>query len=182
MLPTDTIYGLAAKPEFENAVDNIYKLKARPKNMNLPIMVSSAEELELLGLDINKSAKKLLNSDLVPGAISLILGFKNKPSVSWLEGREEVAVRIPNAQNLLSVLRETGALLVTSANKHGDFKSQSSVAEIISNLNGKPDLIAEGDTKNEIASTIINCRFEPPKIERIGSILENEIFEVLNQK
>ena len=181
LLPTDTIYGLAAKPEFENAIDNIYKLKERPRIMNLPIMVSSVEELEMLGLDINVSARKLRNSDLVPGAISLVLGFKTAPTVAWLEGREEIAVRIPNDKNLLSILKETGALLVTSANKHGDFKKQSTVKEIISNLNGKPDLTLEGNTKKEIASTIINCRFEPPKIERVGSVSKSEIFKVLNQ-
>ncbi|WP_373815377.1 L-threonylcarbamoyladenylate synthase [Porphyromonas loveana] len=171
LLSTDTVYGLAALPTERKAVDKIYTLKGRPTSMNLPIMVAEVRDLIALGLDIDTNATKLFGSTLVPGAITFILGFKTigiRPS--WLERREEVAVRIPNNSLLLSVLKRTGPLLVTSANKHGSFHSPNKVSEILKELNGKPDLIIEDEEGKEIPSTIINCRHTPPLIERSGLI------------
>ncbi|WP_373844131.1 L-threonylcarbamoyladenylate synthase [Bacteroides heparinolyticus] len=180
LIPTDTVYGLAALPTEKKAIDKIYALKGRPTGMNLPIMVSEVRDLKTLGLDVNDNAAKLFDSTLVPGAITFILGFKTigiRPS--WLERREEVAVRIPNNSLLLSVLKRTGPLLVTSANKHGSFYSPNKVSEILKDLNGEPDLIIEDGEGKEIPSTIINCRYTPPLIERSGLIPIETINEIL---
>lgn len=180
LVPTDTVYGLAALPTEKKAVNKIYALKGRPTSMNLPIMVAEERDLIALGLDIDTNATKLFNSTLVPGAITFILGFRTmgiRPF--WLEGREEVAVRIPNNSLLLSVLKETGPLLVTSANKHGSSHSPNKVSEILKELDGYPDLIIEDGEGKEIPSTIINCRYTPPLIERSGLIPIETINEIL---
>ena len=182
LIATDTVYGLAALPTDEKAVEKIYSLKARPRNMNLPIMVANMHDLELLGLDINPIARKLFESDLVPGAITFVLGFKDdslKPY--WLKTREEIATRIPDNELLLSVLKETGPLLVTSANKHGFSVTQAHVKDILDELDGMPDLIIEDGIGKEVPSTIINCRFNPPVIERNGIIPVSVINNILNQ-
>ncbi|MDR2585030.1 MAG: threonylcarbamoyl-AMP synthase [Prevotellaceae bacterium] len=180
LIATDTVYGLAALPTSEGAVKKIYSLKNRPQNMFLPIMVANMRDLELLGLDINPIAQKIFASNLVPGAITFVLGFKEgskKPS--WLETREEIATRIPDNQLLLSVLRETGPLLVTSANKHGLPVTQAKVTDILAELNGTPDLVVEDGEGKESPSTIINCRHNPPIIERAGLIPLSVINNIL---
>ena len=171
LIATDTVYGLAALPTNEKAMEKIYSLKNRPREMFLPVMVAELHDLESLGLDINPIAKKLFESDLVPGAITFVLGFKDdslKPD--WLSTREEIATRIPNNELLLAVLRETGPLLVTSANKHGLPVTQPKVKDILAELNGAPDLVIEDGEGKEVPSTIINCRYNPPVIERTGMI------------
>ncbi|MEI6139478.1 MAG: L-threonylcarbamoyladenylate synthase [Mariniphaga sp.] len=181
LLPTDTVYGIAVKPNIESAVAQIYKLKSRPRNMFLPIMVSSIDYFEGLGLNISDNTNKLLNSNLVPGAITIALGFNpTKQRPSWLDGRDEVAIRIPNDERLLSVLRMIGPLLVTSANKHGSNSTPNNLIEILDELNGRPDLIIDGGIKQEIPSTIINCRLNPPVIEREGYISSVQIFNILD--
>ncbi len=182
LLPTDTVYGLAASPKYPEAIDKIYELKSRPRGSFLPIMVADASDLEDLGLDVNENAIKLINSDFVPGAISLILGFKNQERLPWLVGRDEVAIRIPDDEDLLAVLRKTGALQMTSANKHGNPNTQNSVSEILDELNGKPDIVVDRGIKNEIPSTIINCRMNPPVIERQGYISKEQLAEVISIK
>jgi L-threonylcarbamoyladenylate synthase len=182
LIATDTVYGLAVLPTDEKAVEKIYSLKSRPRDMFLPIMVANMHDLESLGLDINPNAKKLFESDLVPGAITFVLGFKDdslKPY--WLKTREEIATRIPDNELLLSVLKETGPLLVTSANKHGLSATQAKVKDILAELNGTPDLIIEDGDGKEVPSTIINCRFNPPVIERNGIIPVNVNNNILNQ-
>ena len=182
LIATDTVYGLAAIPTIEEAVEKVYALKCRPRNMFLPIMVANMLDLEALGLDINTNAQKLFNSDLVPGAITFVLGFKDESlKPYWLATREEIATRIPDNELLLSVLRATGPLLVTSANKHGLPVTQAKVEDILAELNGVPDLVIEDGEGKEVPSTIINCRFDPPVIERNGMIPESVIYHILNQ-
>lgn len=178
VIPTDTVYGLAVKPGDEAAAQRLYDLKSRPPRLNLPIMVASKEDIEKLGVEVNETAAKLLKSPFMPGALTLIMGFKNDDRASWLEGRDEVAIRIPNDEQLLAVLRKTGALLVTSANKSGN-PTPTIISEILNELNGKPDLAIDGGTVEVIPSTIINCRTNPPKIEREGKIPAAELFDYL---
>jgi L-threonylcarbamoyladenylate synthase len=182
LIATDTVYGLAALPTNEKAVEKIYSLKCRPMNMFLPIMVADRCDLEAIGLDINPLAVKLFDSDLVPGAITFVLGFKDdtlKPY--WLKERDEIATRIPDNELLLAVLKETGPLLVTSANKHGMPVTQAKVKDILAELNGTPDLVIEDGEGKEVPSTIINCRTNPPVIERNGIILESVINNILSK-
>jgi len=151
--------------------------------MFLPVMVANMHDLELLGLEINSNARKLFESDLVPGAITFVLGFKDdllKPY--WLKSRDEIATRIPDNKLLLSVLKETGPLLVTSANKHGQPVTQAKVKDILEELNGIPDLIIEDGEGKEVPSTIINCRNNPPVIERNGMIPVDVIKNILNNE
>ena len=183
LIATDTVYGLAALPTDKEAVDKIYALKKRPTNMFLPIMVAGIDDLLKIGLDINENARKFFNSSLVPGAVTFVLGFNNdelKPE--WLGDRDEIATRIPANDLLLSVLKETGPLLVTSANKHGTPNTPNKVEDILNELNGCPDLIIEDGEGKEVPSTIINCRQNPPVIERYGAISTETINKILNNE
>lgn len=183
LLPTDTVYGLAVKPNLSNAVDKIYNLKKRPRELNLPIMVSKQADLRELGLDVNNNVVKLLNSKYVPGALTIVLGFNDMSlRPEWLEGRDEVAIRIPNDDFLLNVLDNSGPLLVTSANTHGSKITQSDITKIQKELNGQPDIIIEGKTSKEIPSTIVNCRLDKPLIERLGVVSEYEISNILENE
>ena len=180
LIATDTVYGLAAMPTHTQAVEKIYLLKGRPREMFLPIMVADVGDLERLGLDINERARKVFESELVPGAVTFVLGFKEgsvKPD--WLQNREEIATRIPNHALLLRVLKETGPLLVTSANKHGQPVTQGRVSDILAELCGAPDLVVEEGVGKEVPSTIINCRFDPPVVERLGLIPAHIIDNIL---
>ena len=182
LIPTDTVYGLAASPLFPKAVSRIFELKARPQTHNLPIMVASVQQMEEMGLDLTPIVRKILASTYVPGDITIVLGFKQDPSVSWLQGREEVAVRIPNHAQLLEILQKTGPLLVTSANKHGVPSTPTIISEILSQLNGTPDGIIDGGLVENIPSTIINCRVNPPVIERNGRIVYEDLLNLLNNE
>lgn len=169
LLPTDTVYGLAVHPDFPEAVDRLYAMKDRPRNMNLPIMVADVADMEALGVAINAPTHRLLNSDYVPGALTIAIGFVDAPKVAWLEGRDEVAIRIPDDEHLLAILRATGPLLVTSANASGH-DTPTEVAAILEQLHVAPDVAIDGGTIPTIPSTLVNCRVNPPVIEREGVI------------
>lgn len=180
VVPTDTVYGLAVSPDFPDSVERLYELKQRPRHMNLPIMVADIAAMEALGVAINERARRLLESEYVPGALTVAIGFVDQPTVPWLEGREEVAIRIPNDERLLEVLRQSGPLLVTSANASGQ-NTPKNVGEILEQLNGTPDVAIDGGEIKTIPSTIVNCRLDPPVVEREGVIPTEEIERLIKE-
>lgn len=174
IVPTDTVYGLAVLPGREDALEFIYQLKGRPPEMNLPIMVSDKEDIEDLGVRLSPLAEKLLSSPFMPGALTLILGLDEEKKPDWLHKRDEIALRIPDDDSLRAVLKKTGPLYVTSANRHGAGNPET-LAEIKEQLEGTPDIIIDGGKLKTVASTIVNCNAEQAVILRAGLIKENEL-------
>src|SRR5689334_12928723 len=179
LLPTDTVYGLAVNPNFDKSINRLFALKRRPRNVNLPIMIAADSELEPLGFEISESARRLLRSPLIPGSLTLALGFSSNYRPAWLTGRDEAAIRIPNDERLLAVLRKAGPLLVTSANAHSA-DTPDNINDILAQLDGAPDLAIDGGTLRTTASTLVNCRVDPPKIERLGVVPESEVLRYLH--
>jgi L-threonylcarbamoyladenylate synthase len=179
LMPTDTVYGLAAVPGLPIPVARIFELKGRPSTQNLPVMVSDAECVADLGVHLSKCARRLLASVLVPGPLTIAVGFSDGDRPNWLSGREEVAIRIPNNDFLRDVLRATGPLVVTSANSHGAATPER-VDDILKQLRGLPDIVVDGGILSATPSTLINCRKDPAVIERVGSISVGQIAEILS--
>lgn len=178
LFPTDTVLGLAAAPQQVSAVEKLYRLKRRPPERRLPVMIASIDQLPMLGVDVTPAASRLLTSQYVPGPLTIALGFSDaKPA--WLAERDEVAVRIPADPFVLDVLRACGPLFVTSANGHGLTPPRTS-DEALEQLDGAPDLVVPGNANTSGPSTLVNCRLDPPVIERVGEI-PAEVIERLVQ-
>ena len=173
-LPTDTVFGLAALPSRSEAVSRIFELKARPSQKNLPVMASSVDQLVSIGAQINDRVRRLTSSPFCPGPLSIAVGLDERLTPNWLRGRDELAFRIPKDEFLLAVLDEVGPLLVTSANRSGEGTART-VEDAISQLSGHPDLVIGGRECETVPSTLVNCRFSPPVIERIGAISSDEL-------
>jgi L-threonylcarbamoyladenylate synthase len=179
VLPTDTVYGIAACPRCPAAVERVFELKARRRSVNLPLMFADAGDLEGLGVVISEAARRLLRSPWVPGPLTIAVGLAPDAAPAWLAGRDEIAVRAPDDPWLLAVLRETGPLLVTSANRHGEPVPQT-LDGCLAQLDGAPDMAIDGGPRPVIPSTLVNCHVEPPVIEREGVISRGEIEPLLN--
>ena len=178
LLPTDTVYGLAVHPEEDEAITRLFAMKGRPRSVSLPVMISSRDDIPALGGVVNEAAELLLESKYVPGPLTLAVGVSAPDLAPWLRGREEFAVRMPNDERLLAILRTTGPLLVTSANLHAE-QVRESVPDILPTLASEPDLVIDDGTRDTVSSTIVNCRRLPPVIERVGAVPEEEIEAIL---
>ncbi len=178
LLPTDTVYGLAVSPDHDDAIDRLFALKQRPRQRNLPVMVDSPARLAPLGVTIGEQARRLFESDLMPGPLTVVLGFGHEGPCPWLEGRHEVAVRIPSDPFMLDLLRAAGPLLVTSANLHG-LPTLQTVTDILLQLACEPALAVDGGRREGVPSCLVNCAVTPPVIEREGSVSHSRIQEIL---
>jgi L-threonylcarbamoyladenylate synthase len=179
VVPTDTVYGLAARPEHRDAVQAIYRAKGRPAGMHLPVLASSLDQVRALGVDVTAAAD-VLAARWWPGPLTLAFGFdagSDRPD--WLAGRDEVAVRIPDHPFLRGLLRATGVLLVTSANPHGAPTARVA-GDVATGLGDSVDLVVDGGELTEVPSTLVNVRGEQAVVEREGAIPRAEIDAALS--
>lgn len=175
VVPTDTVYGLAARPGDERAVQAVYRAKERPQGMHLPVLAASIDQVRALGVDFNDAAATLARW-WWPGPLTLAFGFATESGgrPDWLDGREEVAVRIPDHDFLLELLGETGALVVTSANAHGA-PTPRTAHDVAAILAPSVDLIVDGGQLTEVPSTLVNVRGAEAVVEREGAISCGEV-------
>ncbi|MFL6142276.1 MAG: L-threonylcarbamoyladenylate synthase [Labedaea sp.] len=177
LLPTDTVYGLAVHPERDEAAERLFRMKRRPRARNLPIMVAATADLPALGAIVNVPARRLLEA-FAPGPLTVALGLRPGAAPEWLAGRVEIGVRIPADEDLRALLQITGPLLATSANVHAQ-ATRESVAEILADLDGAPDLVIDGGPRDTTPSTLVNCNLPEPVIERLGMLSAEQIEKVL---
>lgn len=176
--PTDTVYGLGALADAEEAVRSIYKVKGRGAENALPILLHSAKELGQLAADVPPQALWLAER-FWPGPLTLIL--RKSPWVSGaVSSLPTVGIRVPAHPFALALLREAGPMAVTSANLSGG-RSPSTSDEVMSALGGRVDLLIDGGVApGGRASTIVDLSGEAPQVLREGPISVEEILAALS--
>jgi L-threonylcarbamoyladenylate synthase len=172
VVPTDTVYGLAARPDDPEAVQAVYRAKDRPEGMHLPVLAATPDQVRSLGVAFTEAAQTLARR-WWPGPLTLAFGFEGgagAPRPAWLAGRTEVAVRIPDHAFLRALLAETGPLVVTSANPHGA-PTPRRAEDVAAALGGSVHLIVDGGPLTEVPSTLVSVAAAAvPVLEREGAI------------
>ncbi|QIK62692.1 threonylcarbamoyl-AMP synthase [Leucobacter viscericola] len=119
VLPTDTVYGVAADAFSPDAVQRLLDAKGRGRQSPPPVLIPNSATLAALAAEVTTPLSQLAEA-FWPGALTIIT--QANPSLSWDLGDTggTVALRIPNHPLALELLRETGPLAVSSANKNGE--------------------------------------------------------------
>jgi L-threonylcarbamoyladenylate synthase len=180
VVPTDTVYGLAARPDEVVAVRTIYRLKGRPEGMHLPVLAATVDQVRSLGIAFTPAAEALARR-WWPGPLTLAFGFdlqRDRPD--WLQGRTEVAVRIPAHNFLRAVLLQTGVLVVTSANPHGAPTARTA-SDVAGTLGSAVELVVDGGELQDVPSTLVNVNGPAPSVERDGTIPRQAITDTLQE-
>ncbi len=174
--PTDTVYGLACIPYNAEAIAKMKWVKGRDEKKPFPMMVSSAEQVDSIAF-VNESAK-LLIQNFMPGAFTIVLNKKECISDEITNGQSTIAIRMPDDEVVLSILKQTGPLLVTSANL-SDHPSCTNSNEVLEQLDGRISMILLGESGNQMASTIVDCTSKNIKILREGIIPKETIRAII---
>jgi L-threonylcarbamoyladenylate synthase len=178
-VPTDTFYGLAADPFNLAAVEEIYRVKGRPENRALPILVNSIEQAAILGRDLPLNFLKLAQK-FWPGALTIVVEASQSLPLKVTANKGRVALRWPNSRVACAIIEQVGSPITgTSANISG-FPSCSNAQELAKQLGERLPLILDGgDTGGRVSSTIVNLNGGKWKIVREGKVTEQEIQSVL---
>jgi L-threonylcarbamoyladenylate synthase len=169
VLPTDTVYGVAADAFTPEAVTALLAAKGRGRQTPPPVLVGSRRAALALVEDVSSSGNDLID-EFWPGGLTLV--FRAARSLVWDLGdtKGTVAVRMPLQPVALDLLRETGPLAVSSANLTGAppattaTDAQSQLGEAVSVY------LDDGPRTGDVPSTIVDLTGAVPRLLRRGAI------------
>jgi len=172
-LPTETVYGLAARVSDREAVSRVFAAKGRPAGHPLIVHVSSAAQAARYAhLDERAHA---LAAALWPGPLTILLPRTVEVPDAVTGGRQTVAVRVPAHPMALEVIDRLGeGLVAPSANRFGHV-SPTTPSHVIADLDGLIDLVLDGGPCHVgVESTIVDCT-GPLQVLRPGAISRDDI-------
>jgi L-threonylcarbamoyladenylate synthase len=172
VIPTDTVYGLAARLDRPDALARIYAAKGRGAEKALPVLI--ADPARLLGLtDGVPAGAAAFAAAFWPGPLTLVLPRSAAVPDLVTAGGPTVGLRMPEHPFALVLLAACGgALAVTSANRSGE-PSLREAAAVAGALGDAVDLIVDGGpTPGGVASTVVALAADGPRILRAGPIDE----------
>jgi L-threonylcarbamoyladenylate synthase len=182
VLPTDTVYGIAANAFSPKAVEALLNAKGRDRTMPPPVLIPKVETLSALASDLPLVANQLAAA-FWPGALTMVL--KAQRSLEWDLGetRGTVALRVPDHKITLALLEDVGPLAVSSANLTGK-DAAVNVQQAVEHFGDNVAVYLDGGAspKGE-ASTILDLTQvrdgEPIRVLRKGAISLDRIRSVI---
>jgi len=176
--PTDTVYGLGACISIHQAVERVYAVKERPRNMALPLLLADTSQITKVANYVPPIAWRLIDNFL-PGALTIVLPKSDSVPDIITGGGVTVAIRIPAHPVPVALAKALGTPIVgTSANLSGR-PSSLTADEVYSQLGNTIDLVIDGGRcPGGKESTIVDVTGETPVILREGAISREELEKV----
>ncbi|WP_137825927.1 L-threonylcarbamoyladenylate synthase [Brevibacterium sp. 2SA] len=178
VIPTDTVYGIAADAFNASAVAALLAAKGRGRDMPPPVLVPRAETVFGLVDGVDETVLAL-TAKFWPGPLTIIANAQ--PSLDWDLGDTHgtVAVRMPDDEYALALLGRTGPLAVSSANTTGEPAATS--ADAAQDMLGSDvEIYLDGGGRDSgRSSTIVDLSGDVPRIVRTGPITAEQLREIV---
>jgi L-threonylcarbamoyladenylate synthase len=177
VLPTDTVYGLGADAFSPAAVTRLLTAKGRGRDMPPPVLVGTVRAATALVEDLGPDGQRLID-EFWPGGLTIVC--RAARTLNWDLGdtKGTVAIRMPEDSVALDLLRETGPMAVSSANRTGQPAART--AELAREQLG--DVVSvylnNGTVPGGVASTIVDLTGPQPRLLRRGAISVGRLREV----
>jgi L-threonylcarbamoyladenylate synthase len=157
VLPTDTVYGLAALPAHE---DELRRLKGRPDSVPIAVLVADVDQAESAAGSPLPAAALRLATAFWPGPLTLVVPTPTGATLG---------VRCPDDPFVRAIAAAVGPLATTSANRHGE-PTPTAAAAAAASLVDDVVLVVDGGTLAGTASTVVDVTVPEPVILREGDI------------
>ena len=169
VMPTDTLYGIAADAFSPMAVNLLLAAKGRGRDMPVPVLVGSWRTLDGLVDELGPLARRMVET-FWPGPLTLVV--RSAPSLAWDLGetRGTVAVRMPLQPVALEILTQTGPLAVSSANRSG-MPPAVDAADAERQLGESVRVYLDGGPVGDpVPSTIVDLTGDHARVLRVGAL------------
>jgi tRNA threonylcarbamoyl adenosine modification protein (Sua5/YciO/YrdC/YwlC family) len=182
VIPTDTVYGVAADAFAPAAVQRLLDAKGRDRTAPPPVLIPGIPTLDALAETVPDEVRALV-AEFWPGGLTVILRARRTLDWDLGETRGTVALRMPADPIALELLAETGPLAVSSANATGE-PAATTAAAAEAMLGDAVAVYLDGGESGRTASTIVDATgLESPqgtlRIVRSGAIPDSEIIRVV---
>jgi len=178
VVPTDTVYGIAARLDRPAGLAAVFEAKARPSGLALPVLVSGLDQARALAL-LDERAEALAGA-FWPGALTIVLA--RSPSLTATIGGDgtSVGLRVPRHPALALLLAETGPLATSSANPSGR-PTPEAIREIQATFGDAVTVYLDGGPAHAgPPSTVVRLTGPEPVLLREGGVPFTEILQVLD--
>ena len=183
VLPTDTVYGIAADAFNTVAVQKLLDAKGRGRQSPPPVLVAGIDTMAALAEQITPEMEKLAEA-FWPGGLTIVVSAR--PTLAWDLGETNgtVALRMPDHELVREFLSETGPLAVSSANLTGK-PAALTASEALDQLGDRVSIYLDAGTSSgsRVGSTIVDATptrdGKPARILREGTISRDAIRDVL---
>ncbi len=171
VVPTETVYGVAAHPEVPDGLAKLYEAKSRDRDKPIAFLASDLHAVADYGARIDPLAEALASA-YWPGPLTLVLNLETGGTEGF---------RIPDNAVALAVLRASGGLLrVSSANASGDPDALTADAALEA-LSGHVSLVLDaGPAPGGVASTVVRIHAGKAEILRAGAVAPDAIHREVN--
>ena len=180
-IPTDTVYGLAAAYDDEEAIDRVFRIKSRPSGLAVPLLLNDAKSVERYATNVPESFWALTKT-FWPGPLTIVLRKNPLVSDKLTAGHDTVGLRVPDHWLPRYISQSLDkAITGTSANLSGS-PSLTTAQAVNEQLGHLVDLVIDGgDASGTTASTVLDLSGESPTVLREGSITLDDIERAIRQ-
>lgn len=176
-MPTDSVYGLGAYAFDEAAVRRVCSIKGREEGKPILVLIADRSHLDRLVARVPFSAAVLMDR-FWPGPLTLVLPASQRVPAALTGGMGTVGVRIPAHPLLLKLLRVTGPLTGTSANRSGQSPARTA-EEVEQSLGAEVDLILDGGPASVTRPSTVVEAGETVRVLREGAVERASLEAVL---
>ncbi|MFN2389026.1 MAG: L-threonylcarbamoyladenylate synthase [Actinomycetota bacterium] len=176
IVPTDTVYGLAALPAHAAALQRVFAVKGRPAHRALPVLGAGEDQLEEV-VRFNAAARAL-GRRFWPGPLTMVLPTRAGFDAPLGGPRDTTAVRVPRSEITLELLRAVGPLAVTSANRSGE-PAATTADDARRALGADVEHVLDAGPADGVESTIVALT-GAPEILRAGALSADEVLQTLS--
>ena len=175
VFPTETVYGIGTNGLNEEAIGKLFKLKKRPKEKPISLLVYDIDMINKVAKDISETEYNIIKR-FMPGPLTIILRKKENVPDILTAGSEFVGIRIPDNEIAKKLIEYSGIpIATTSANISGK-ESNTNIKDIMLEFKEKVDYYIDGGrSKLGKASTVIKVEDNKIKILREGSITKEQL-------
>jgi L-threonylcarbamoyladenylate synthase len=170
--PTDTVYGVGLAATHRDRVEALFALKRRPPEKQIAILVAGLEQAAGMGWPVDERGHRL-SERFWPGALTLVLGA---------DGGTQ-AFRAPDHPVALALIRATGPILTTSANRSGEpdtLGADDVLIAFATQQDELPAVIDGGAVPAGVSSTVLDLSVTPARVLREGPITRAQLAEVVD--
>ena len=164
VIPTDTTYGIVGLAQNERTVHEIYRLRKRDLDKPFIILISDRKDLKKFGVKVTPAQEEILKK-VWPGSISVILPCPHEKFAYLHRGKNTLAFRLPEKEDLRRLLRKVGPLVAPSANPQGHPVAKN-ISEVRAYFGHHADFYQDGGTIIALPSKLIDITDGTEKILR----------------
>ncbi len=181
VVPTDTVYGLVCDPRQKRAVQSIYRVKGRDRNLPLALLLHDMSQAMTYASGAPEAAVRAMQH-FWPGALTVVVKDRSDETAAVRARKDTVGLRLPAHVVPRLVARELGCALASTSANRSRHDSPLTAQQALADLKGLVPLVLDaGRTPLGEESTVVNFADDPPRVLRPGAISAERLREVLGE-